>query len=114
MTNENITLTITSEEFQHFWKRMKERVASSYSGIYYGHYKATVHSDKISTFFSKNITLVSKTGVPPERWSYGLTVILEKIASLALVNKLRAILLFEADFNFHNKLIFGSKMLNVA
>ena len=37
---------------------------------------------------------------------------LEKIAGLALVNKLRAILLMEADFNFHNKLIFGSHMLD--
>ena len=39
---------------------------------------------------------------------------LEKIAGLALVNKLRAILLMEADFNFHNKLIFGSRMLDTA
>ena len=39
---------------------------------------------------------------------------LEKIAGLALVNKLRAILLMEADFNFHNKLIFGRRMLDAA
>ena len=114
MTNGEITLTITPEEFQYFWKRIKEGTASSYSGIHYGHYKAAAHSDKISSFLSKKITLISKTGVPPERWSYGLTVLLEKIAGLALVNKLRAILLMEADFNFHNKLIFGSRMLNAA
>jgi len=39
---------------------------------------------------------------------------LEKIAGIALVNKLRAILLMEADFNFHNKLIFGKQMLDQA
>ena len=39
---------------------------------------------------------------------------LEKITGVALVNKLRAILLMEADFNFHNKLIFGKRMLEVA
>ena len=39
---------------------------------------------------------------------------LEKNAGLALVNKLRAILLMEADFNFHNKLLFGSRMLDTA
>jgi len=39
---------------------------------------------------------------------------LKKIAGLALVNKLRAILLMEADFNFHNKLVFGSHMLTAA
>ena len=39
---------------------------------------------------------------------------LKKIAGLALVNKLQAILLMEADFNFHNKLIFGNHMFNAA
>ena len=35
----------------------------------------------------------------------------EKIAGLALVNNLRTILLMEADFNMHNKIIFGKRML---
>ena len=39
---------------------------------------------------------------------------LEKIAGLALVNKLRAILLMEVDFNMHNKIIFGKRMLDSA
>ena len=39
---------------------------------------------------------------------------LEKIAGLALVNKLRAILLMEADSNIHNKIIFGKRMLDSA
>jgi len=39
---------------------------------------------------------------------------LEEIAGLFLVNKLRAILQMEADFNFHNNLIFGSRMLDNA
>ena len=39
---------------------------------------------------------------------------LEKIAGLALFNKLRAILLMEADFKMHNKIIFGKQMLDSA
>ena len=39
---------------------------------------------------------------------------LENIAGLALVNKVRAILLMEADFNMHNKIIFGKRMLDSA
>ena len=35
----------------------------------------------------------------------------EKIAGVALISKQRAILLMEADFNCHNKLIFGSRMM---
>ena len=39
---------------------------------------------------------------------------IKKIAGVALVSKLQAILLIEADFNFHNKLIFGQIMMNLA
>ena len=41
----------------------------------------------------------------------GLTVMLEKIEGMTRVDKLRAILLMEADFNFLLKLIFGSRMM---
>ena len=36
---------------------------------------------------------------------------LEKIEGMTRVDKLRAILLMEADFNFLLKLIFGSRMM---
>ena len=39
---------------------------------------------------------------------------LEKIAGVAVVTKLRAILLMEVDFNFHNKSIFGKRMMDLA
>ena len=43
-----------------------------------------------------------------------MSVMLEKIAGVALVTKLREILLMEADFNFHNRLIFGDRMMKLA
>ena len=39
---------------------------------------------------------------------------LEKVAGVPLVTKVRAIHLMEADFNFHDKLIFGKRMLDLA
>ena len=39
---------------------------------------------------------------------------LEKEAGVIKVDKLRAILLIEADFNFRNKLIFGKRMVDQA
>ena len=39
---------------------------------------------------------------------------LEKIVGVAVVTKLRAILLMEADFNCHNRLIFGNRMMKLA
>jgi hypothetical protein len=37
---------------------------------------------------------------------------LEKVAGVALVNKLQAILLMEANFNYMNKWIFGCEAIN--
>jgi hypothetical protein len=41
-------------------------------------------------------------------------VLLEKIAGLALVNKLRAILLFEADSNMFNRFVFVDRAMAMA
>ena len=57
---------------------------------------------------------MTKTGATPERWSKGLSVMLEKIAGVALVTKLRTILLMDAGFNFQNRLIFGDRMMKLA
>ena len=62
----------------------------------------------------KHLALITKTGAAPNRWSKGLSVMLEKIAGVAVVTKLRAILLMEADFNCHNRIIFGDRMMKLA
>jgi hypothetical protein len=56
--------------------------------------------------------MIAWCGCPPERWGHGLQVLLEKIAGVALVTKLRAILLMEGDFNYMNKWIFGHGAIN--
>ena len=44
----------------------------------------------------------------------GVTVLLEKITGVTFVNKLRAICLFGADFNYWTKLIFAKRMMKKA
>ena len=63
--------------------------------------------------FSK-LTFIARAGWAPSRWGTGLTVLLEKIAGIALVNKLRAILLFEADSNMLNSFVFGRQAMEMA
>ena len=53
-----------------------------------------------------------RKGIALERWSRGLSVMLEKMFGCSLITKLRSILLMEADFNFANKEIFGIRMLD--
>jgi hypothetical protein len=110
----SIDIEITEDDFRYYWKTVPERISSSYSTLHFGHYKSATASDFLTKLHAKHLTAISRAGSPPDRWSGGLTVMLEKIAGVALVNKLRAILLMEADFNFHNKLIFGRRMLKQA
>eukprot|EP00956_Cyclotella_meneghiniana_P035709 scaffold117520_cov80-Cyclotella_meneghiniana.AAC.3 len=107
-----ISLSISTEDFQEYWRHMKERTSSSYSGLHFGHYKALSRSDSLSELFARKVSLVSALGLPPDRWGVGLTVMLEKIVGEALVSKLRAILLMEADFSMHNRIIFGRRMID--
>ena len=114
MEEGNVNIVVTKDDFQHFWKRMNERTSSSYSKLHIGHYKSAAYSEELSKIHALKLSLISQTGSAPERWARGLSVMLEKIAGVALVTKLRAILLMEADFNYHNKLIFGKRMLDLA
>jgi hypothetical protein len=58
------------------------------------------------------LTVIARSGVPPDTWSVGLQVMLEKIAGVCLVEKLRAIQLYEADFNCFNYFIFGRSAMD--
>jgi hypothetical protein len=51
-------------------------------------------------------------GCPPELRGHGLQILLEKVAGVALVNKLQTILLMEADFNYMNKWVFSYQAIN--
>lgn len=101
------TFVILPEHFAYYWTRARERTSSSVANIHFGHWKAATRSEVLKSFFAAKLTAIGTYGCPPTRWSSGLQVMLEKVAGVALVNKLRAILLMEGDFNFFNKWTFG-------
>jgi hypothetical protein len=90
-----------------FWSRVQEETSSSESGLHFGHYKAGASSAVISHFHAMKASVTLKTGYGLDRWGQGLSVMLEKIPSCQLINKLRSILIMEADFNSINKILFG-------
>jgi hypothetical protein len=93
-------------------KVFKEKTSSFISLIHASHYKTAIYLNVVTNFLSRKITLIAKGGCPPDRWGHGLQVMLEKVARVALVNKLRAILLMEADFNYMNRWVFSYKAIN--
>jgi hypothetical protein len=110
----SITGAISREQWQIRWKKVKEDTSSSQSGLHFGHYIAGVDCDYISQFHALCILLALKKGIALERWSNGLSVMLEKMFRVCLVSKLRVILLMEADFNAMNKEVYEVRMLKEA
>ena len=81
-------VNLTADHFRYYWRQFKEQTSSSISGIHAGHYKSATHSDTVTDFLARKITLIALGGCPPNRWGHGLQVMLEKVAGVALVNKL--------------------------
>ena len=66
LTNGSVSIDITPEEFQQYWKRAREGTSSSLSGVHFGHYKAASQSSELSSFLAKQVTLIARTGCPPK------------------------------------------------
>ena len=109
---DSVSTTITLEDWVAHWSKAREETSSSISGRHFSHYIAGLGSEHIAFLQSLFATLILKRGIVLERWSNGLSVMLEKIFGCSLITKLRSILLMEADFNATNKIIYGIRMLN--
>jgi hypothetical protein len=81
------------------------------SGVHYGHYKAAIQDTLSTEILAQQLTMIARSGILPENWSIGLQVMLEKNAGVCLVEKLRAIQLYEANLDCYNQFIFGSQAM---
>jgi len=90
-------------EYTQGWKKAKEATSSSPSGVHFGHYIAGIEDIVISKINRLMATIPQITGISPDQWRTTLNVMLEKLACNCWVEKLRIIMLFEADFNNNNK-----------
>ena len=104
-------IIITPDDFKSFWRKVNKFTSLSMSGVHYGHYKAAIQDEMSSDVLVLHLTVIVQSGIPLENWSVGLQVMLEKIAGVCLVEKLRAIQLYEADFNCYNQFIFGKHVM---
>jgi hypothetical protein len=102
LANEKIATTITVRDFQTYWQKVNEKTSSSFSRLHFGHYKAASHSSLLSSLNAAKLTACARMGVPLNRWSISVTVLLEKTRGNNFIHKMRAICLLEADFNYFN------------
>ncbi|KAL7552982.1 LOW QUALITY PROTEIN: hypothetical protein ACHAWF_016219, partial [Thalassiosira exigua] len=111
---DSVSIIITRRKCQAKWAKAREDTSSSISKLHFGHYIARAKSIEISAFHALKTTIALLRGFPLDRWTKGLSVMLEKLLGVRLVTRLRAILLMEADFNASNKLVFADGMLDNA
>ncbi len=104
-------IIITLEDFRCFWKKVNKFTSLLMSGMHYGHYKAATQDLLSTEVLATQLTIIAQSGIPLDSWSVGLQVVLEKIAGVCLLEKLRAIQLYEADFNCYNQFIFGKQAM---
>jgi hypothetical protein len=112
MSEEEVTDFVNTTDFQQFWLYAKEDIQSSESGCHFGHCKAVAHDRYLSALYASKLTLMAKTGIPLVRWSNCLMVLLEKVFGNIYINKMRAICLLEADYNWLNKYVFSKCMMD--
>jgi hypothetical protein len=79
MSCAEIATTISTADFQQYWKRVDERTSSSFSGVTFSHYKAVASHSMLSVMHAAYLTVCAQRGIPLARWGIGLTVLLEKI-----------------------------------
>ncbi|KAL3780888.1 hypothetical protein HJC23_009934 [Cyclotella cryptica] len=91
---------VTQDDFIDFWATSKESTSSSKSGRHFGHYRAITEDESLVSLHVTSINLAAGRGRPLDRWREGVTVLLEKVAGNNRIDKLRAICLLEADFNW--------------
>ena len=102
---------VSTEEYQHYFGRINENTSSSPSGLHLGHDKAASKSKELSDIFALQMNTIVTSGIQPARWGVALQVMLEKIAGVCLVDKLRSVQLYEADYNWFNKFVFNDGAL---
>jgi Reverse transcriptase (RNA-dependent DNA polymerase) len=103
---------ISEKEYKYRWQKSKEYTSSGLSGIHFGHFKASCQMSSLCNLDKWFIEVAIKTGYSLTRWHQGIDVMIPKKQDSLRVDKLRTIVLMEADFNYLNKIVGRRIMKN--
>ena len=95
----------------HWWRTADEKTEFSRSTVGFNHMIAQSYSDKLTTIQVRKLNLIVRNGFPLDRWMNGILLLLQKEIGNIDIDKLRFIILFEADFNFLLKKIFAQRLM---
>ena len=80
------------------------------SAAHFGHLMTKTTDDYLARPHVKKLNCALATGKPLSRWGRSLVVLLKKVFGSIMFEKLRAIILFEADFNWIQKVVYSKYM----
>jgi hypothetical protein len=118
-----VSITVTASDYRRFFQKWTESTSTSPSGKHLGHYKALLSlgleqdppikplADAIIDLQLKLSNVALTHGHVYERWKQIVSVMIEKKPGVFLLEKLRTIHLFEADYNWLLGLVFGRGMV---
>jgi len=120
----NITSKITKQDICAGYSAWKEQTTTAPSGLHLGHFKAVLKWDDTST--SNNTTPLADRlfelqaqflqaaidhNIIYTRWEKVATIMIEKIPGNPTIHKLRALHLFENDFNLLLGILWSKRLL---
>jgi hypothetical protein len=100
--------------FDHYckaWSHAKEKTGSGL--VHFGHWKAGIQDEKIAKVQWRLTIIPPRHGFSPNVWQKATDVMILKKEGVLDLERLRTIVLYEADFNFLNKCI-GRQVMDSA
>jgi hypothetical protein len=85
------------------WCQGKKSCASKL--LHFGVWKSGSFSELISEVDATLTDIPLQTGYSPKRWRKAVDAVLRKKEGISLIDYVRKIVLFEADFNYLNKFV---------
>jgi HEPN domain-containing protein len=105
---------VLTTDFQSYWQHANEDIQSAKSGCHFGHYEAASFDHYLSAMHAAKLTLATSTIITLACWGNGLTVLLKKVIGNIYIDKMQAICLLEANYNWLNKFVFAKQMMDKA
>jgi hypothetical protein len=107
LSKEEVVDFVLTTDFQSYWQHNNEHIQSFKSGCHFGHYKKVCLDCYLSAVHAAKLTLAASTGIPLACWGNGLAALLKKVFGIIYIDKMWAICLLEANYNWLNKFVFA-------
>ena len=113
-TPPEIDISLEPKDFSSIFSTWKETTTISPSGRHLGHYKSILNCPELVSFHCIMTSLPLCFGFAPSCWTKAIQIMLEKKPGIPLLNRLRVIIILEANYNWALRLIWGKRLFQSA